>query len=394
MGIRFGVRIRWVLFAIILFHAQGGLAIAADNLPTYYPTPYWNTDGETATTHIFVGGIPVATVETSGTSAPTVFWNHTDHLGSTRIVTDAAGGIVEATDYKPFGEILSPTSGQPPAAHGHVEQRKFTGHEHDADTGYTYANARYLDTEAGRFLSQDPAFWSIPIELLADPQQMNSYAYARNNPLILVDRSGEKVELAAKSLELSPVGIHTFIRITSDPSNNNSLQHLGISSDKITLGAYPVWGLLGTLYKGMNAETDFNVNPSKLVGSVTVNKPAQYQSQTEFEQAILGEYISLPSNLGAYAWLFGDPSTNGGQVISNNLPSHLLLQVGVPPEEINLIRNTFPSHFGGYLKPLAPGVGVGLPSQRANSIVDALGALQSKLQSLFDYLKEKTKISQ
>ena len=31
---------------------------------------------------------------------------HTDHLGSTRVVTDAVGEVFEKIDYLPFGEIF------------------------------------------------------------------------------------------------------------------------------------------------------------------------------------------------------------------------------------------------------------------------------------------------
>ena len=33
-------------------------------------------------------------------------------------------------------------------------------------------------------------FWRLPNELLADPQQLNSYSYARNNPIVSSDPSG------------------------------------------------------------------------------------------------------------------------------------------------------------------------------------------------------------
>ena len=75
-------------------------------------------------------------------------------------------------------------------AHAFTEQRKFIGEEYDAITDLNYLNARYYNAKTGRFVSQDPMFWSLPNELLADPQQLNSYSYARNNPIVGSDPSG------------------------------------------------------------------------------------------------------------------------------------------------------------------------------------------------------------
>jgi RHS repeat-associated protein len=58
------------------------------------------------------------------------------------------------------------------------------------DTDLNYLNARYYDSERGQFLSQDSVFWKLPKELLSDPQQLNSYSYARNNPIRMKDPSG------------------------------------------------------------------------------------------------------------------------------------------------------------------------------------------------------------
>lgn len=88
-----------------------------------------------------------------------------------------------------------------PAGVGHVF---FGGHEYDTDTGLSYMNARYYDSGTGRFISQDAAYLAVgdsnkikaitKQELqsyLSDPQGFNSYAYARNNPLRIIDSDGQ-----------------------------------------------------------------------------------------------------------------------------------------------------------------------------------------------------------
>jgi RHS repeat-associated protein len=56
------------------------------------------------------------------------------------------------------------------------------------ETGNDYFNARYYGSVLGRFMSPDPAglFFADP----TNPQSMNLYAYAYNNPLINIDPSG------------------------------------------------------------------------------------------------------------------------------------------------------------------------------------------------------------
>jgi RHS repeat-associated protein len=112
-----------------------------------------------------------------------------DHLGSTRLVTDAAGGSQQCSDYFPFGEELAAGTGSRPACYsGAIEPtQKFTGKERDGETGLDYFIARYFSGAQGRFTSPDKPFAD---QNLTNPQSWNLYAYVRNNPLIMVDPSG------------------------------------------------------------------------------------------------------------------------------------------------------------------------------------------------------------
>jgi RHS repeat-associated protein len=102
------------------------------------------------------------------------FYYHTDHLGSTRLVTDESHSIVSDVTYQPFGE---------PTATGE-EPYLYTGKEIDA-TGLYYYGARYYDPDLGRFMTRDPLAGKKAI-----PQSLNRYAYCANNPITLVDPEG------------------------------------------------------------------------------------------------------------------------------------------------------------------------------------------------------------
>jgi RHS repeat-associated protein len=63
----------------------------------------------------------------------------------------------------------------------------FTGYERDLETGLDYAQARYYSSIHGRFTSVDSAGPD-----LMDPQTLNRYRYALNNPLRYVDPDGNE----------------------------------------------------------------------------------------------------------------------------------------------------------------------------------------------------------
>jgi RHS repeat-associated protein len=62
-----------------------------------------------------------------------------------------------------------------------------------ADAGVVFAllQARYYDGSKGEFLSEDPVFLGDPKQqVLTDPQSLNSYSYANDNPITGSDPTG------------------------------------------------------------------------------------------------------------------------------------------------------------------------------------------------------------
>ena len=146
---------------------------------------------------------PTATLP-AGTTRVTHYL-HQDHLGSTSLVTTAAGAFAQARFHAPFGAPwYTPTTaaaaptlgtrfGEPwpvagtqqalPAAtdYRYTGQRSF-----EASLGSLYHyGARWYSPVLGRFLSPDPI---VPEP--GNPQDLNRYAYVRNNPYVYTDPSG------------------------------------------------------------------------------------------------------------------------------------------------------------------------------------------------------------
>jgi RHS repeat-associated protein len=113
----------------------------------------------------------------------------TDHLGSTRMVTDQNANVVGRHDYLPFGEEIAANTGGRNGLFGTQDfvNQKFTGQERDSETGLDFFQARYFSGALGRFASPDtPLLDQDP----SNPQSWNLYNYVRNNPLSLIDPDG------------------------------------------------------------------------------------------------------------------------------------------------------------------------------------------------------------
>ncbi|MFZ2602695.1 MAG: RHS repeat-associated core domain-containing protein, partial [Candidatus Omnitrophota bacterium] len=136
--------------------------------------------------HIFAGANRVASVSLRGSEATeAISYYHTDHLGSSSVITDTNGNQVEHYEYTPYGSFATNSViASPDGAKQSSVSHLFTGKELDA-TGLYYYGARYYDPEIGRFISADTI-----VQAPYDPQSLNRYSYCRNNPINYVDPSG------------------------------------------------------------------------------------------------------------------------------------------------------------------------------------------------------------
>ncbi|QXE39154.1 hypothetical protein KQY30_15195 [Streptomyces sp. GMY02] len=103
-----------------------------------------------------------------------------DHLGTANTTVELGGTqTVTRRAFKPYGESRGPKPSTWP------NKRSYLGVGiDDAATGLTHIGAREYDQAAGRFLSADPVID------IADPLQMNGYAYANNSPISSSDPTG------------------------------------------------------------------------------------------------------------------------------------------------------------------------------------------------------------
>lgn len=135
---------------------------------------------------------------------------HQDHLGSSSVITDAEGILVEETAYYPFGGTRHEHRPRP------VEEfYKFIQKERDRESGLHYVEARFLSSLPSRFLSVDPKYANMAAPT-ADPQQLNLYAYARNNPVLYVDPTGLDFGIPELAASIDEIDVDLTARVVGE----------------------------------------------------------------------------------------------------------------------------------------------------------------------------------
>ncbi len=119
--------------------------------------------------YIYLGNLPIAMLTPGG-----LLFLHSDRLGTVQSATTTSQGVAWRVLYKPYGETK-------PLEDTATQNLRFPGQYADAETGYYQNGLRDYDPILGRYLESDP------IGLLGG---LNTYAYAMDNPLKLIDPMG------------------------------------------------------------------------------------------------------------------------------------------------------------------------------------------------------------
>ncbi|MFZ2520304.1 MAG: RHS repeat-associated core domain-containing protein [Anaerolineae bacterium] len=129
--------------------------------------------------YYYAGAVRVAM--RTGTSLGTVNYLLSDHLGSQALTLTSAGARLNTNTelrYMPYGAARYTAQTTPTTFN-------FTGQRKDSGSGLLFYNARWYDPVIGRFLAADTI-----VPQPGNPQSLNRYSYALNNPLGAVDRTG------------------------------------------------------------------------------------------------------------------------------------------------------------------------------------------------------------
>jgi RHS repeat-associated protein len=145
-----------------------------NGVTTSFVGQHYEVTNNVATKYYFAGTSRIA-MRTSST----LTYLLTDHLNSTSITTNSTGGLVSELRYKPWGETRY-TSGTTSTKYQYTGQFSY-----ESDFGLMFYNARFYDSQLGRFTSADSI---IPEN--QGVQAWDRYAYTNNNFLRYTDPSG------------------------------------------------------------------------------------------------------------------------------------------------------------------------------------------------------------
>ena len=109
------------------------------------------------------------------TRSGTTSYYHADGLGSITSLSDSTGASAATYTFDSFGNLTAFTGGL-------TNPFMYAARELDAETGLYYYRARYFDSNAGRFISEDPIGF--------DADGSSFYTYSGNSPLSNFDPTG------------------------------------------------------------------------------------------------------------------------------------------------------------------------------------------------------------
>lgn len=173
-------------------------------------------------TTYYVYGLGLLYEETGGATKT----YHTDQVGSTLALTDAADSVTDRWTYAPYGAVASHTGSSDTPFQFNGEM----GVQTDAN-GLLHMRARYYNPRLMRFVNADPIGFA---------GRMNWYAFAGNDPISRFDPFGlqdsRKTSIKYGPLEVLDDDYHapnSAATTTATPRGGNTISSLTFTGDRI-----------------------------------------------------------------------------------------------------------------------------------------------------------------
>jgi RHS repeat-associated protein len=140
---------------------------------------YYTANGQVISKKMFGlhGMVSPGQEESLKTTGGLMYYQY-DGTNSVTALTDRHGDNIEQYRYDAFGNILTGITAP-------YNTTSYTGQQYDDKAGLIYMNARWYNSNVGRFMQQDTYMGD-----LVNPQSQNLYSYVMNNPVNMWDPTG------------------------------------------------------------------------------------------------------------------------------------------------------------------------------------------------------------
>ena len=273
-----------------------------------------NSSGIYDFTYVYHEGQLIAEKDADGNKK----YYHSDHLGSTSLMTDSSGNLLENTFYTPFGVVLDG---------GDESRYQYEGKEFDSVTGQYDFHFRGYKSAWGKFVQPD----SIVVNVY-NPQKLNRYSFELNNPWKYKDSTGHNpFAWALGAIDVSIVlGYYTLIDINEDPQLENELGNARREAwDSLKAGvgiSKGIEGLFRNADHGLVASAIFAFSGSIALHEYT--KKVALANPSSYKEWIDQHYPYAQSYTGQQKYDFYTSHSAGVDVVSLSQSMNLLQNYG------------------------------------------------------------------
>ncbi len=296
-----------------VYNATGGLKETV-----YYVSDEFvrvvNASGTYDTTYVKHEGQLIAELKPNGNKT----FYHPDHLGSTTLITNQSGNVIDNLSTTPYGSILSSKN---------TSRYSYTGQEYDSVVGDYDYHARRYNSNWGKFVAPDKL-----ISNTYEPQDLNHYSYVHNNPYKFYDPNGKDLVVVNQPYGADYAG-HTYSIIGNENTGYVRVEMAGkegvLPSDSRLEISAPRADFNSFIRKGEN----YMVYKTSISQDNLMYKFAKYLKDSKLPY-ILGAYdcdtsTSLIAYAGGvpYSYKSVIPTINFVRNIINNIVNNIIYEM-------------------------------------------------------------------
>ncbi|MBY5625929.1 RHS repeat-associated core domain-containing protein [Rhizobium leguminosarum] len=185
------------------YDGRGAVELSVGSLPTASMTAPADESEDPVATYLYAD-LPVGSV----TASVTAFGESTDQ----------AATVIARREYDPYGLPLTADGLAATGRDSVAPLSAFHGKELDRVTGFSSFGARYYNRDTGIWLSPDPVLYGYLSKQgtgeIYSLQNLDSFGFARKNPIVNGDPDGNEPKYVAWSVRLTAEGFEWVARVT------------------------------------------------------------------------------------------------------------------------------------------------------------------------------------